>query len=76
MSAPLGGAYVPNCAARPLGIFTEKVYCGRFSLSGDVLLTASQDAVINLYDSQSVYQWSAKPPGESQDPLWSYPPRV
>lgn len=67
MSAALGGAYIPNCAARPLGIFTEKVYCGRFSTSGDVLVTASQDAVINLYDSQSVYQWSAKPPDPEVD---------
>lgn len=41
------------------------MYCGRFSTTGDVLLTASQDAVINLYDSQDVYQWSAKEKGIS-----------
>lgn len=63
MSAPLGRGYIPNRICRPLGIATEKMFCGRFSTSGDVLLTASQDSVIKLYDSQDVYQWSAKEAG-------------
>lgn len=60
MKASLGSGYVPNNVMRPLGIFPEKMYCGRFSTSGDVLLTAGQDAVINLYDSERVYQWGSK----------------
>lgn len=63
MRAPLGATYLPNRMNRPLEIFEEKMYCGRFSTSGDVLLTAGQDARINLYEAERVYQWSAKEPG-------------
>lgn len=65
ISAPLGGGYIPNTFCRPLGPSHGKMFCGRFSTSGDVLLTASQDSIINLYDSESVYQWSSKPGGVS-----------
>ncbi|CAM9370981.1 unnamed protein product [Pylaiella littoralis] len=61
MSAPLGQGYIPNTMCRPLGPSDQKMFCGRFSTTGDVLLTASQNAEIKLYDSESVYQWSAKP---------------
>jgi len=42
MSAPLGRGYIPNTICRPLGPAQQKMFCGRFSTSGDVLLTASQ----------------------------------
>ncbi|CAM9876379.1 unnamed protein product, partial [Hapterophycus canaliculatus] len=63
MSVPLGEGYIPNNFCRPLGPSQGKMFCGRFSTSGEVLLTASQDSIINLYDSESVYQWSSKPGG-------------
>ncbi|CAN0046731.1 unnamed protein product, partial [Ectocarpus sp. 13 AM-2016] len=47
------GSFIPNTFCRPLGRSQQKMFCGRFSTSGDVLLTASQDSVINLYDSES-----------------------
>lgn len=54
------------------------MFCGRFSTSGEVLLTASQEAVIKLYDAEAVYQWSAKGPGNKRyslhqpmaNPVW------
>lgn len=66
MSAPLGQGYIPNSLCRPLGPSQQKMFCGRFSTTGDVLLTASQDAEIKLYDSESVYQWSAKPASKQE----------
>lgn len=69
MAAPLGKSYIPNHITRPLGTPRQKMFCGRFSTSGEVLLTASQEAVINLYDAEAVYQWSAKGPGNNHSPL-------
>lgn len=69
--APLGAAYIPNKIGRPLGNFADNMYCGRFSTSGDVLLTAGQDAVINLFDAERVYQWSEREYGAL--PLVSIP---
>ncbi|CAN0260122.1 unnamed protein product, partial [Ectocarpus fasciculatus] len=38
------GGFIPNTFCRPLGRSQQKMFCGRFSTSGDVLLTASQDS--------------------------------
>ncbi|CAM9357835.1 unnamed protein product [Discosporangium mesarthrocarpum] len=61
-SVCLGCSYLPNEASCPLGIFSEKMFCGRFSGSGDQLLTACQDWRIRLYDTRSVYRWGSKRP--------------
>ncbi|CAM9982871.1 unnamed protein product, partial [Laminaria digitata] len=63
MSASLGRSFIPNSVCRPLETSGQKMFCGRFSTSGDVLLTASQDALIKLYDSESVYRWSSRKEG-------------
>ncbi|CAN0358778.1 unnamed protein product [Ascophyllum nodosum] len=60
MAASLGGSYIPNRFCHPLSKSSQRMFCGRFSTSGGVLLTACQEAVIKLYDSESVYQWSTK----------------
>lgn len=72
MLAALGRSYIPNRICRPLGVSQQKMFCGRFSTSGDVLLTASQDAVINLYDAECVYQWSAKKAGVYLEPEYKF----
>ena len=65
MAASLGGSYIPNRFCHPLSKSSQRMFCGRFSTSGGVLLTACQEAVIKLYDSESVYQWSTKNVGKN-----------
>lgn len=51
MAAPLGQGYIPNNICRPLGPAQQKMFCGRFSTSGDVLLTASQVKTTNTSET-------------------------
>jgi len=67
-NAKLFARFIPNHFAKTLQHYPEQLFCGSFSSNGKVFLSACQDAVIRLYHSRDLLQWSANPIQEPARP--------
>eukprot|EP00611_Tribonema_gayanum_P032228 TRINITY_DN951_c1_g1_i1.p2 TRINITY_DN951_c1_g1~~TRINITY_DN951_c1_g1_i1.p2 ORF type:complete len:222 (-),score=84.84 TRINITY_DN951_c1_g1_i1:784-1449(-) len=70
--AAAGQGFLPGHPGARLGPYEDKLFCGKFSVSGDVFLSAAQDAQIRLFRASDLYQYTLK--GEVRDGSENTPP--